>query len=552
MSEDSEDSGAIIGRVLQDTYRIERQIGQGTMGAVYEAAHLRLARRFAIKVLHPSIAHVPEAFARLRTEAEAASAIGHPNILEVVDFNQMPDGTPYIVMELLKGESLESRIQRVGQLSLPQALTIFGEAAAALQAAHEKDVVHRDLKPQNIHLCPWSQRDDFVKVLDFGLSKIRGSSMTRANVLLGSPSYMSPEQARGRSAEVDRRADVYAMGVILFEMLAGEPLFIGHSIPDVLQKIVRDPPRSIRSIRPDVPQAVEEVIGRALAKEREERYETMEAFWVAFARVLEHEGFKESHPALFDSLPPVTPGGGATDMAATLPPSTVAQSPGPSTVAQSPGPPAVAQSPGPVVRDSTLSSSAGESLVRPRRRSVVPSAVVVALVSMVGGAALVYFGTDVFRRSTPQTPPSATPRAGPTPLAAPQVDQAVVVDAATVASATPDAATVASATPDATTDQLTARRDPPVKKSPRRAVRRTRPRVRPGRVTISVLSNGDPLAARVFLDGKPIGEAPIYRRALPPGTYRVEVREAGFRPEVRRIEVKPDEQLGVVLELRRR
>ena len=274
----------VIGQILKDTYRIERLLGEGGMGSVYEASHLRLARRFAVKVLLPGLAAHPEVLARFQREAQVTGRLGHPHIVEVIDFDRTPRGEPYLVVELLEGENLADRLRRVGRMDLTQAASILRQAAAALQAAHQQGVVHRDLKPQNLFLCRRGARDDFVKVVDFGISKVLGaaSDLTRTQSIIGTPVYMSPEQADQRGSAVDARTDVYAMGVILFEMLTGEVPFSASSIPQLLYKIVYHQPPALRSLRPDLPDRLEQVMSRVLAKPREDRFGSMLELWEAF------------------------------------------------------------------------------------------------------------------------------------------------------------------------------------------------------------------------------------------------------------------------------
>jgi serine/threonine-protein kinase len=279
------DQGArAIGTVLQESYRIERLLGEGGMGAVYEASHLRIARRFAIKLLTPAAASNAEAMARFRREAEITSALGHPHIIEVIDFNHTPAGEPYIIMELLRGEDLGTRLQRLGRLDLPEAASIFRQATSALQAAHDEGIVHRDLKPQNIFLCRREERDDFVKVVDFGISKVLGaqSLLTRTQTLMGTPLYMSPEQADERAANVDHRSDIYSLAAIVWNMLVGTLPFTAASMPSLLYKIVHEEVPSLRAVRPDLPSALGTVISRGLRKRREERFGSMAEFRKAF------------------------------------------------------------------------------------------------------------------------------------------------------------------------------------------------------------------------------------------------------------------------------
>ncbi|MCA9673316.1 MAG: serine/threonine protein kinase [Myxococcales bacterium] len=300
-----------IGELLQGTYRLEREIGQGGMGTVYEASHARLDRRFAVKVLVREAAADEAALLRFQREARVTSGLGHPHIIEVIDFNTTEDGRPYLVMELLDGESLADRLERRGRLTLEETMSITRQASSALHAAHQGDVVHRDLKPENVFLCRRGARDDYVKLLDFGISKVLNAktAVTRAQALVGSPSYMSPEQADERAAEVDARTDIYGLATLIFEMLVGDVPFTAKTIPSLLYKIVHNAPPRLSSRRPDVPQALDAVIDRALSKDPAQRHETMAELWLALDEAvegLESEPTKISHTAWPDASDPPT------------------------------------------------------------------------------------------------------------------------------------------------------------------------------------------------------------------------------------------------------
>jgi serine/threonine-protein kinase len=269
-----------VGSVIAGTYTIEGLIGKGGMGAVFMASHARLpGKKVAIKVLHADVAD-GEAMARFKREAEIASRLGHPNIVEVHDWNELPDGTPYIVYELLHGESLADRLRR-GPMGLEEATNILRQVGSALAAAHREGIVHRDLKPQNIFLV---QADDGVsvkaKVLDFGISKIRGSTTvkTQDTAMLGTPQYMAPEQATGQHDAVDGRTDVFALAAVLYEMFAGIPAFQGTTIPEVVFKVVYEETPSLAERVPGLPPAVVTGIHRALAKKPAERWDDISAF----------------------------------------------------------------------------------------------------------------------------------------------------------------------------------------------------------------------------------------------------------------------------------
>lgn len=288
-----------IGKVLQDTYRLERLIGEGGMGAVYEASHLRLRRRFAIKLLTVDLSSHDVAMARFQQEAEVTSALGHPNIVEVTDFNNTKEGQPYLVMEFLEGETLEKRLRRLGKLMLQEVEPILKQIASALDAAHAKGIVHRDLKPGNIILRKGNDDQEIVKILDFGVSKVLGAaqSLTSTSMVLGTPWYMAPEQAQGRASEADLRCDVFAAGVIVYEMLIGEPPFTGESVPSVLYQIVHKQIDSPSFAHPYIPESISEVVCKALEKDPQARFASMGEFSRAFSSAAQ-EAISRQAPVL--------------------------------------------------------------------------------------------------------------------------------------------------------------------------------------------------------------------------------------------------------------
>jgi tRNA A-37 threonylcarbamoyl transferase component Bud32 len=271
-----------VGSIIVDTYRITSLLGEGGMGTVWEAEHLRLpGKRLAVKVLHTTLTS-GEVLLRFRREAEIASRIGHPNIVEVTDFNALPGGEPFLVMELLSGESLSARLKR-GRLEERAALDIARQIGSALNAAHAMNVVHRDLKPDNVFLCPRDvdgELRDHVKVLDFGISKIRNSQtvLTQDSAIMGTPYYMSPEQASGKNQEIDGRTDIFALGAIVFEMLTGTTAFPGDSLPAVIYQVVFEPHPSLAKQMPTLNPRIVAAVDRALAKKPEERFQDMVSF----------------------------------------------------------------------------------------------------------------------------------------------------------------------------------------------------------------------------------------------------------------------------------
>ncbi|MBL0212658.1 MAG: protein kinase [Myxococcales bacterium] len=267
-----------VGSVI-DKYVIEALIGRGGMGAVFVARHRTLTdKRVAIKVLHTEITD-PDIQLRFKREAQIATRVNHPNIVEVHDFDVTPDGVPYLVLEYLEGQTLAQRLAQ-GPIPLDQVMTIVRQVGSALAAAHREGIVHRDLKPQNIFLVPMEvdgHHVEVAKVLDFGISKWRGSETvkTQESALLGTPQYMAPEQATGRHDSVDERTDVFALGSIVYEMLCGHPAFTGASIPEVVFKVVYEQPAPISDTVPD---GVANAIRQAMAKPSEERFATVSNF----------------------------------------------------------------------------------------------------------------------------------------------------------------------------------------------------------------------------------------------------------------------------------
>ncbi len=267
----------LIGRVLMGSYEVLRAVGSGGMGRVYEAKHLRLeGKRFAIKVLLDEYARVPDLLQRFEREAQAAATLSHPNVVAVYDVNRTEDGIPFIVSEFLEGREFGDLLDEVGTLPAPRTVRIVRQVCSALAAAHARGIVHRDVKPENVFLVG-DLEAPLVKVIDFGISKVQetgSAGLTRTGMVMGTPSYMAPEQARG--ARVDHRADVYGVGGILYRALTGRRPFEDEDAAGVLARVLTEEPPRPRSVNPSVPEALEVVIQRALSKDVEERYQSLQ------------------------------------------------------------------------------------------------------------------------------------------------------------------------------------------------------------------------------------------------------------------------------------
>ena len=267
-----------------DKYTIVRMVGEGGVGVVYEAMHDRLEKRIALKVLRSEARKAGEWVTRFEREARTAVKLRGANVARVFDVDSLPDGTPYMVMELLEGQDLADELHERKTIPVAEAVRYILEACSAMAEAHAYGIVHRDLTPGNLFLAKVGDRR-VIKVLDFGISKVsddRGVNVTTMDSALGTPQYMSPEQIRSTS-QVDPRADVWSLGVILFEMLTGMPPFWGNNASAIIAAVIADPPRPLRALRPDLPDELVAVVMKALEKYPSNRFQKVEELAAALA-----------------------------------------------------------------------------------------------------------------------------------------------------------------------------------------------------------------------------------------------------------------------------
>jgi len=573
----------MIGQILGN-YRIVGIIGQGGMGVVYAAEHPLIGRRAAIKLLLPELSQNQEMVTRFFNEARATTMIQHPGLVDIFDFGHAPNGSAYIAMEFLAGESLAGRLARERPLQLDDQIAILRQLCSAVGAAHKKGIVHRDLKPDNVFLVPDADviGGARVKVLDFGIAKLAGDlggSKTRTGSMMGTPMYMSPEQCRG-AGSVDHRSDVYAIACIAFEMATGVTPFQGEGMGDIVVQHLRDAPPSPRTLNPSVPPVLEAVILRGLAKRAEQRQQNMDEMLAE----LDHfevrapsrpgqrggsrggsvppgsqSGYQPQTMAMQPgSVPPgsVPPMYGQPAMApGSMPPGSVppmrqqqALPPPPQAATQSwPGPAMV--SPGPLGPVTTLGGSAG-----PAMAMAMPGAPAtprgapkwrwpaIALVAA-GAAAGVFFATRGGKSSDGGGTVAAS---GPSVSASPSPSPAdtVVVDPA----AMPDPATLRLVSPLPVTESPSASPSPSPSPEP----------VQPSPVAVAEITQtitSTPAGAEVFLQGqaRSLGVTPLEHKAAPgTGSTAFVLKLSGYKDALIELSAEHDDKSTAVLEKRER
>ncbi|MBI5501459.1 MAG: protein kinase [Deltaproteobacteria bacterium] len=500
------------GQVLDNKYKLVRLLGEGGMGAVYEAQHAVIGRRCAVKFLHAEIAHNPEVVKRFVREAQAAAAIGHPNIIDIYDVGVTTEGAPYLVMEYLVGCSLADELERRTKLPPAEAAELLAQALSALEVAHSRGVIHRDLKPDNLYLVRSPNASPRIKILDFGISKVSDPSkpedrMTCTGMVLGTPYYMAPEQARG-DRDIDHRIDLYAMGIILYETTTGRVPFTGDNYNQLLLKILTEKFPTPRQLEPTLSESFEAVILKAIERERDNRYRSAREMRDDLLNLLDDVARARLGVTGAEPLPPLT---------ARLSRSTDTITPGGRTLQVT-------------------------GFARPRRW-VLPAAVAGTLAALAVG--LVLWAPWKSPPDTPAGPatgtlePSAAAAAdAAAPAASPPAPAAAVlaVSPADAGTSVPSPADVAAA--DAASP--TADRRPPTAGDPA-----TPP---PEELSVGISLQGLPEGAEVFWDGAKVDAVP-FRVARGGVAHRLEIRAEGFEPYSKM--VTPDQDVALAPDLRR-
>ena len=291
----------LIGRTI-GSYRVEKQLGKGGMGAVYMGVHPGIGSKVAIKFLHPQYAHDERIVDRFYNEARAVNVIGHDNILKILDLNVTEDNRHYFVMEYLQGRAVQNLLKHNVAIPLEVTGPILVQICEALEAAHGKGIVHRDLKPDNVYLISMKGKKNFVKVVDFGIARVtddagESTGKTQTGMVMGTPAYMSPEQGSGQSSKIDGRSDIYSLGCMMYQMATGRLPFPGSNFGEVLIGHLQQRPPPLRELKPETPEAYEAIVLKCLEKKQEDRFQSMEELKLALEACMDQLGISRELPA---------------------------------------------------------------------------------------------------------------------------------------------------------------------------------------------------------------------------------------------------------------
>jgi len=505
----------IIGSVIADRYHVLRKLGEGGMGQVYLAEHVKMGRMSAIKVMSAALVHDADAVGRFNREAANASKISHPNIAAIYDFGETSDGLIYLAMEFVEGESLTKLCEALGALPAPRAAEIARQVASALEAAHERGIVHRDLKPDNIMISRGRDGADVVKVVDFGIAKAAegaGQKVTRTGLVVGTPEYMSPEQLTGDP--LDGRSDLYALGLVTFHMLTGSLPFTGQTTHEALLKRLTERPLSLAEARPDLvwPPALQQVLDTVLSRLAVDRYQHASEFGAAIVTAV--AGMPADAPQSAPTRQVAAASAPTASSAPTVPSPVAAPAPSPAAAAR----PASARErflvPG-LLAIALLALAGGAMYARARRAHASSTAPMVAAAAPADTTARTTPDSDTTTAAPPPPPPPApTPAVVPAP--APHTSPAKT-QATHAAAATPKHSDVA------TTQPAPAVIPPAVDNAPAPAPPPPPPPPPPAPTEASTAEQGRALvdaAGQMVADGKAADAIATARRAMPMLTTR--------------------------------
>jgi eukaryotic-like serine/threonine-protein kinase len=508
--------GATIGN-----YRVVSKLGEGGMGAVYLAEHPLIGKKVALKVLHEEYAANQDVVTRFFNEAKAVNDIGHPNIVDIIDYGVVQGAGPafvYFIMEFLNGESLAGLLAREAPLPPERAAHIASQVADCLSASHAKGIIHRDLKPDNIYIMQRTRDKDFVKVLDFGIAKLTGGDSgaqrkTRTGMVMGTPAYMSPEQCEGRG-NIDHRSDIYALGIVLYEMITGRVPFVGEGYGEVLVQQLTKAPARPSTVRGVVPPYVEAIIMRALEKRPGDRYENMEQFHAA---IRDPQGFVEANGGIAGFYSQSQADGSPAAAQAMRPLSTPGSSGTPSQSGYGNNSTLIAGT-GVPRPTSTLTEGAGQMTGGGKSKTPLIAAVAAAVLLIGGGVA--FFAMNGKKTVAGGEVPIEDPTTAQANITPPEIPPVALVSSAPVS--VPASAPVSAP---ASTPEVAVVKE----------------------VAITVTSN--PTGAEVFYDGKVEGKTPVVLK-LPKGEGEKELtlKLKDYKAKVKSVKLSRDAMIEVDLE----
>jgi len=517
-------------------YRIEAKIGQGGMGMVYSAMHPRIEKRAAVKILKKELCTDPFQIERFLDEARIVNQIGHPNIVDVFAFDELPDGRCYFVMEWLKGESLHQRLA-TGPISLAEIIAIVKPLARALDAAHAKGVVHRDLKPDNVFLVNVPGEQPLVKLLDFGIAKLARNDhrieKTATGAMVGTPQYMAPEQAKGYA--IDHRADIYALGGIIFEMLTAQPPFVADNAMEVVAKHLMEAPRRPSSVCDGIPPELDDLVLAMLSKVPLQRPSLQDV-----VRVMDIVRRRVISAVMPHVMPPDTPPPGYMSIEASG--EALRQLRSRPAVAAMPSRPASEEA----VTDQMTHQDVSHLVPRraPQRRALLLAAALAVIVLGIAIGVFVVNRTDPASEVAANQPPPPEPKPAPAPAPAPTppAERAAVTPPPPTEPTPPPAPP--KRTPIAAAHETTPLPAPPasppsapaVESDASKGQKKRQPAETKGAATVAVpkgtlqivVMNNEVAKADIYVDGKLVAQGKSYEGALPYGRYSFEVRAKGM------------------------